>query len=130
MQSAIDNIKATYDYDQCKEIVDHGCQSGVCSQHIYYGDTIKFFDTYEDEVTEYIKDGLGVQTLSDILYHNDGDLRGYKNEIVWLFIELVAMGVVDAKEEQERSDDSTIEEYIMFGGNPSRSMTDSRYAQV
>ena len=36
MQSAIDNIKATYDYETCKEIVDHGCQSGVCHEHIYW----------------------------------------------------------------------------------------------
>jgi hypothetical protein len=130
MLNAIDNIKATYDYEQCKEIVDHGCQSGVCSQHIYYGDTIKFFDTYADEVTNYIKDALGVEVLSDTLKENDGDLDAWKNDLTWTFIELVAMRVVDAKEEQERSDDATIEEYIMFGGNPSRSMTDSRYAQV
>ena len=125
MQSAIDNIKATYDYETCKEIVDHGCQSGVCSQHIYYGDTIKFFDTYADEVTEYIKDVLGVEVLSEILTTNDGDLDMYKNDLTWTFIELVAMEVVDAKEEQERNDDRIIEGY-----NPSRSMTEPRYAQV
>ena len=125
MLNAIDNIKATYDYDQCKEIVDHGCQSGVCSQHIYYGDTIKFFDTYADEVTEYIKDVLGVEVLSDTLKENDGDLDLYKNDLTWIFIELVAMQVVDDVEEQELNDDRIIEGY-----NPSRSMTETRYAQV
>ncbi len=130
MQSAIDNIKATYDYETCKEIVDHGCQSGVCSQHIYYGDTIGFFEKYPDEITGYIKDSLGVEVLKELFNQNDGDLDMYMNDMTWTFIELVAMEVVDAKEEQERSDDTTIEEYIMFGGNPSRSMTDSRYAQV
>ena len=130
MQSAIDNIKATYDYETCKEIVDHGCQSGVCSQHVYYGDTIEFFTKYPDEITGYIKDVLGVEVLKELFNRNDGDLDMYMNDMTWTFIELVAMEVVDAKEEQERSDDTTIEEYIMFGGNPSRSMTDSRYAQV
>ena len=52
MQSAIDNIKATYDYETCKEIVDHGGHSGVCRQHIYYADTIRFFDNYEEEITD------------------------------------------------------------------------------
>ena len=33
-------IKDTYDYETCKEIVSHGCKSGVCSEHIYYADTI------------------------------------------------------------------------------------------
>ncbi len=130
MQSAIDNIKATYDYETCKEIVDHGCQSGVCSQHIYYGDTIKFFDTYEDEIVERVTDVLEIDTLVSIFRQAEASLKHYKNDLVWTFIELVAMEVVDAKEEQERSDDITIEEYVMFGGNPSRSMTDSRYAQV
>ena len=125
MLNAIDNIKATYDYDQCKEIVDHGCQSGVCSEHIYYGDSIEFFDTYADEVTEYIKDCLGVEVLSDTLKENDGDLDAWKNDLTWIFIELVAMQVVDDVEEQELNDDRIIEGY-----NPSRSMTETRYAQV
>ncbi len=111
MLNAIDNIKATYDFETCKEIVDHGCQSGVCSQHIYYGDTIKFFDTYADEVTEYIKDILGVEHLSETLQVNDGDLDMYKNDLTWTFIELVAMLVVDAKEEQMLRDDTIIASY-------------------
>jgi hypothetical protein len=125
MQSAIDNIKDAYDYETCKEIVDHGCQSGVCSQHIYYGDTIKFFDTYADEVTNYIKDALGVEVLSDTLYHNGGDLDAWKNDLTWAFIELVAMQVVDEKEELMLWDDQTIAGY-----NPGRSMTMSRYAHT
>ena len=112
MLNAIDNIKATYDYETCKEIVDHGCQSGVCSQHIYYGDTIKFFDSYADEVTEFIKDILGVETLSDTLKENDGDLDAWKNDLTWTFIELVAMQVVDFKEEQELNDDKIVGNYM------------------
>ena len=125
MQSAIDNIKATYDYETCKEIVDHGCQSGVCSQHIYYGDTIEFFTKYPDEITGYIKDILGVEVLKELFNRNDGDLDMYMNDMTWTFIELVAMLVVDEKEEQELNDDRIIEGY-----NPSRSMTETRYAQV
>ena len=48
METAFDSIRDTYEYEDFKEIVDHGCESGVCHQHIYYGDTIKFFETYED----------------------------------------------------------------------------------
>ena len=123
--NAIQTIKATYDYDQCKEIVDHGCQSGVCSQHIYYGDTIEFFTKYPDEITSYIKDTLGVEALKELFDLNDGDLDMYMNDMTWTFIELVAMLVVDEKEEQELNDDRIIEGY-----NPSRSMTETRYAQV
>ena len=52
--NAIQEIKETYTLEDFKEIANHGCQSGVCSQHIYYGDTIKFFDKYADEVTNYV----------------------------------------------------------------------------
>ena len=130
MTNAFDTILNTYDLETCKEIVDHGCQSGVCSQHIYYGDTIKFFDTHEDEIIEYIADNVGGEMNEQLWNTNPCNITGYKNDTVWAFIELVAMQRVDYAEEQERSDDSTIEEYIMFGVNPSRSMTDSRYAQV
>jgi len=123
--NAIQTIKATYDYDQCKEIVDHGCQSGVCSQHIYYGDTTKFFDRYENEVIHWLTDQLGDDIIEEIWNQNPGHINGYKNDIVWSFIEMVAASVVDAKEEQERSDDLTIEGY-----NPARSMSMSRYANV
>ena len=99
MQSAIDNIKATYDYETCKEIVDHGCQSGVCSEHIYYGDTIEFFTKYPDEITGFIRDCLGVEVIKDIFDENDGNLDLYMNDLTWTFIELVAMQIVDDYED-------------------------------
>ena len=121
MQSAFDTIIDAYDYETCKEIVNHGCQSGVCTQHIYYGDTIEFFTKYPDEITGYIKDVLGVEVLSDTLKQNDGDLDAWMNDLTWTFIELVAMQVVDDYEDAVPDLD---------GYNPSRSMTESRYAQV
>ena len=122
-----DKIKELYDYETCKEIVNHGCQSGVCSQHIYYGDTIKFFETYPDEITGYIKDVLGVEALKDVFDKNDGDLNMYMNDLTWTFIELVAMHVVDDYEDAV-TDLEEVAEY--HGYNPKRSMTESRYAQV
>ena len=110
--NAIQTIKATYDYDQCKEIVDHGCQSGVCSEHIYYGDTIKIFNTYADEISEYIKDVLGIDALSETLRENDGNLDMYRNDLTWTFIELVAMLVVDEKDEQELNDNKVVGNYM------------------
>jgi len=99
MQSAFDTIIDTYDYETCKEIVNHGCQSGVCTKHIYYGDTIEFFTKYPDEITEYIKDVLGVEALKDIFDKNDADVDMYMNDLTWTFIELVAMHVVDDYED-------------------------------
>ena len=100
MLNAIDNIKATYDYETCKEIVDHGCESGVCSQHIYYGDTIKFFDTYEDEIVDSITDVYGIDTLVSIFRQAEASLTHYKNDLCWMFIEMVAFEAVEEHQEE------------------------------
>ena len=121
MQTAFDTIIDTYDYEQCKEIVNHGCRSGVCSQHIYHGDTIGFFEKYPDEITGYIRDNLGVEVIKEIFAENDGNLDLYMNDLTWTFIELVAALVVSDYEDAVPDLD---------GYNPSRSMNESRYAQV
>ena len=43
-----------YETETLQEIASHGCSSGVCSEHIYYGDTIAFFDKYEGEILDLI----------------------------------------------------------------------------
>ena len=131
MPTAFDVIKDTYDYETCKEIVNHGCQYGVCSQHIYYADTIKFFEQYPDEITRELVDNFGVEFLKEVFNNNYANLDLYMNDLVWAFIELVAMRVVDEFESttQEELSSSALE-YVMFGVNPPRSMTEMRYAQV
>ena len=91
--NAIEAIKKAYDYEDCKEIVSHGCESGLGFQHIYYGDTIKFFDTYEDEVLDYITDNYGPEFVVDLFRDADANLTLYKNAVVWAFIEAVACDV-------------------------------------
>ncbi len=59
-------VKDIYSLEDLKEIADHGCQSGVCSKHIYYGDTIKFYEKYEAEIIPYFIDEYGVDFLVDL----------------------------------------------------------------
>ena len=114
MQSAFDNIKSTYDYETCKEIVDHGCQSGVCSEHIYYGDTIEFFTKYPDEITGFIRDCLGTEVIKENFAENNGNLDLHMNDMTWMFIELVAMQVVDDYEDAVSDLKDTSEEYYYY----------------
>ena len=97
---AITKIKETYSVEELKEIADHGCQSGVCRQHIYYGDTISFFETYEDEITDYIESCYGVEFLVNMFKEADANLITYKNNMTWCFIEMIAFDAAD-EEEQE-----------------------------
>ena len=120
MQTAFDVIKDTYDYETCKEIVNHGCESGVCSQHIYYADTIRFFEQYPDEIPRELVDNFGVEFLKEVFNNNDANLDYYMNDLTWTFIELVAMRVVDefestTQEELSNSDYSQSLQYAMVG---------------
>ena len=93
--NAVEEIKAVYDKETLKEIANHGCQSGVCHKHIYYGDTIKFFETYEDEIVDYIESNYGTEFLIEMFKKADADLGSYMNTLTWCFIEMIAFQFED-----------------------------------
>ena len=102
-----------YDQETMQEIANHGCQSGVCSQHIYYADTIAFFDKYEGEILDLIHIRYGVDTLVDIFKRSDACYDAYRNDCVWLFIENVATDVIMDIENEQLSEDEQIEQYML-----------------
>ena len=87
-------VKDIYSLEDLKEIADHGCQSGVCSQHIYYGDTVQFYETFEDNILDELTLNYGTEFLIDLFRDADADLTIYKNNVTWAFIETVAMEAV------------------------------------
>ena len=93
--NATNELKEIYTLEDFKEIADHGCQSGVCSQHIYYGDTIKFFDNNEDYIMDEFVLNYGTEFLVELFKDADASLRIYKNNVCWAFIELVAFELVE-----------------------------------
>ena len=97
--SAYETIKKEYDIDTLREIRDHGCKSGVANNHIYYYQTVKFFDDNEDELIEYIINIVGEEITEGIWDNNTNHINGYKNDIVWTYIELVANDLVNEYED-------------------------------
>ena len=95
--NAIKAVKEMYNIEDFKEIADHGCQSGVCTQHIYYGHTVQFYETYETDIIPYLIDQYDVEFLVDLFKESllGGDLTIYKNNVCWAFIESVAMDAVE-----------------------------------
>ena len=93
--SPFDVIKNQYTIDELNDIVEHGCASGCASNHIYYTDTVSFYDAYSDDINDYIRDAIGSEFLTETFDNNEGNLTGYKNDIVWTFIELYAMELID-----------------------------------
>ena len=129
-----------YDQEQFQEIANHGCKSGVCNEHIYYADTIAFFDKYEGEILDLIHVRYGVDELVSIFKRSEADYDMYRNECCWLFIENVATDVVIDNEESQYAEDQLIEEYMqplhdakedlmnLSVYNPPKSMTLNRYS--
>ena len=93
--NAVKAVKEIYTLEELKEIADHGCQSGVCSQHIYYGDTVQFYDTFETSILDELVLNYGYDLLNDLFKQSDADLTFYKNSVVWAFIEMVAFEAIN-----------------------------------
>ena len=112
MTDAITEIRNTYSYEDAKEIVNNGCESGVCFKHIYYADTISFFDKYEDEIYSELEECFGVDTLVELFTQANASLDQYKNDAVWLYIEHVSSIVVTTMEEEEAAQNELIASYM------------------
>ena len=93
--NATEKILQTYNKEELKEIADHGCQSGVCHEHIYYGDTIQFYEPFETHILDELTLNYGTDFLVDLFEDADADLTIYKNHVVWAFIEMVAFQSVE-----------------------------------
>ena len=95
MDEMIKALKEAYDLQTCKEVVQHGCVSGVCHNHIYYSQTSSFYDMYEAEVLSIVMDNMGDNYPACLFVENDYDLVGYKNAMVWIAIESFAYDVIN-----------------------------------
>ncbi len=128
--SAFDSIKESYDLDTLREINEYGCSSGIATNHIYYYQTVSFFDDNEEEIVEHVSDVLGEEYLVEVFKNSNADITSYKNDIVWCFVELVAGQLVDEFEttmieyEQEVEDTYGDQLYNL------RSLNDRNYAQL
>ena len=88
-------ITEVYSLEELKTIANHGCESGVCHEHIYYGDTIKFYDTYEVQILDDLVLNYGYEFLVDMFRDANANLIWYKNAVVWAFIELTAIEAIE-----------------------------------
>ena len=110
--NAIKAVKEVYNIEELKEIADHGCQSGVCHEHIYYGDTIQFYDTFEEDIVDTLESEFGIEFLVDLFRNANADLTIYKNHMCWAFIEHVAFVAVDEDDERVELEEAKIAEYM------------------
>lgn len=82
-------------YSALKDLLRHGCKSGMVTHLIYYEDTVKYYDKYEDEIWELVfelKETFGFKNVFKFLSTlNDsnfiGSIQEVKNLLVWFAFE-------------------------------------------
>ena len=83
------------------EIIEHGCQSGTVGSLIYYTDTVKFFDNFNDEIYDMVEDVFGAESVLDMLkQHCDTTdiIMGadtVKNYLAWMAYETACSDILD-----------------------------------
>jgi len=112
MESAYDSVRDSYGIEDLREIVEHGCVSGVAHQHIYYHETLSFFDNYEDEIIEYIADETGGEFNEQLWLNNPCNITGYKNDTVWCYVELIAQQLIDEYESTTNEELSDLDDNV------------------
>tara|TARA_Y100001968_G_C19320488_1_gene698975 strand:+ start:68 stop:388 length:321 start_codon:yes stop_codon:yes gene_type:complete len=90
-----EEIKKEYSIDDLRKIVDNGCVSGAATKHQYFAETVNFYDSYEGDIISYLKENIGEEELITMFSDNGALLTPYKNDVVWQFIELYAMDILD-----------------------------------
>lgn len=92
-----------------EDVVQHGCVSGCVGSLIYYSDTVKFYDQFEDEIwdmlhedTENFGNDNILQTIGQFNgAKNVGSLNQFKNLLAWYAVEETCRKLLDEKEQKE-----------------------------
>ena len=95
MSEMIRDLKEVYDVEDCKSILEGGCVSGCAHSHIYYSQTNSFYDKYEEEILECVKDAMGDNYPACLFVENEYSIVNYKNAMAWCAIECYAFDVCD-----------------------------------
>lgn len=87
-----------------EEITEHGCQSGTVSSLIYYTDTVKFFDNFNDEIYDMVEDVFGAEATLEMLQRHCELIDivmgadTVKNYLAWMAYEVTCSNILDSIE--------------------------------
>lgn len=90
---AVSKVLEGMDEDTLKDITEYGCVSGCAPGFVYYHETSAFFDLHSEGIEDYLYELLGEEWMIGFAQKNN-TIKGFKNAIVWAFVECVAQDVV------------------------------------
>lgn len=92
--------------EMLNETYEHGCSSGACGSLIYYSDAKKFYETFEDQVNEFVENLCAELGWAD--FQQEMRLYIYEiiektdcaiNNYVWAYVEDAISRMIDMVEE-------------------------------
>ena len=106
MKAVVDDIlnqDKDYQQDYIKDVLEHGCQSGVVSSLIYYNDTSAFYDKYNEDIYNLLyadMQELGYKSIPEMVASLNGakDVGSdeqYKNLLAWYGYERTMLDIHD-----------------------------------
>ena len=89
-----------------EDVVKYGCVNGSVSSLIYYSDTVKFYDQFEDEIWDMLHENTESFGNNNILEtigqfnnaKNVGSLDQFKNLLVWYAVEETSRKLLDEQD--------------------------------
>jgi hypothetical protein len=92
-----------------EEVSKHGCVSGCVSSLIYYEDTAKFHDKFEEEIWEMLYDEheeFGFKSIPEYIASFNGSkdvgsLMQFKNLLAWYAVENVVNQILNEEESRK-----------------------------
>jgi hypothetical protein len=92
-----------------EDVVKYGCVNGSVSSLIYYSDTVKFYDQFEDEIWDMLHEeheNFGSNNILETIGQfngakNVGSLDQFKNLLAWYAVEETCRKLLDEKEQKE-----------------------------
>ena len=84
--------------EHLKDVAYHGCQSGVVSNLIYYTDTNKFYNKYQDEIHELIASSIDEGLLDDRTLSKAFTDNNFTNWATWFAYEVNAQNILNELE--------------------------------
>jgi hypothetical protein len=92
-----------------EEVIKHGCVNGCVSSLIYYEDTNKFYDKFEEEIWEMLYDeqvDFGFNSIPEYIASFNGSkdvgsLTQFKNLLAWYAVENVANQILNGEENRK-----------------------------
>lgn len=89
-------IESNYEREEIEAIARHGCITGCAAGLIYYKDTVKFHDDFEDEIWDLLeseRENQGYKSIIGMIadFNNldeVGSMDQFKNMLTWYAVEM------------------------------------------